>query len=246
MGASERAIETHRRKPGSGDPRASRLAGPRARASVWVGNARDASIRAMPPAPPPPPSQPVVHVAPLPYEARLQPRSLSQVDLVVIHCTELPDLATAREYGERELYERRADGTGGTGNSGHFYIDRDGSVHRYVAVDRVAHHTRGYNPRSIGIELVNTGRYPHWLDSRRQAMDEAYGEPQIDALVALLQRLQAEVPALQLIAGHEDLDTTLVEASDDPKVQVRRKRDPGPLFPWERLLASVALPRFRP
>ena len=43
-----------------------------------------------------------VHVDPLPYEARLEARPLSQVDLVVIHCTELPDLAMART-GERGL-----------------------------------------------------------------------------------------------------------------------------------------------
>ena len=44
---------------------------------------------------------PPMTVAPLSYEGRLQPRALEAVDLVVIHCTELPDLATAREYGER-------------------------------------------------------------------------------------------------------------------------------------------------
>ena len=92
-----------------------------------------------------PPALPAIRVEPLHYEARLQPRPLVQVDLVVIHCTELPDLATAREYGERVLYEPRFDGSGGTGNSGHFYIDRDGSVHRWVAPDRTAHHVRGYN-----------------------------------------------------------------------------------------------------
>ena len=46
----------------------------------------------------PAPSTPQVFA--LPYESRLEQRPLSQVDLVVIHCTELPDLATAREYGE--------------------------------------------------------------------------------------------------------------------------------------------------
>ncbi len=211
-----------------------------------VANARDASIRAMPPEPPPSSVPLDIHVDPLPYEARLAPRSLVQIDLVVIHCTELPDLAMAREYGERPLYEPRADGTGGTGNSGHFYIDRDGSVHRYVALDRVAHHTRGYNPRSVGIELVNSGRYPNWLDSRRQAMDESYAESQILALIALLRLLQVELPALRLIAGHEDLDTSKVAASDDPTLQVRRKRDPGPLFPWQQVLASVAMEQLRP
>src|SRR3546814_14802696 len=89
-------------------------------------------------------------VSPLAYEDRLDARPLSQVDLVVIHCTELPDLATAREYGERVLH------TGsGTGNSGHYYVDRHGDCHRFVAPDRVAHHVRGYNPRSIGIDRTS-------------------------------------------------------------------------------------------
>ena len=182
-----------------------------------------------------------VHLDPLPYEARLQPRADAQIDLVVIHCTELPDLATARQYGERVLYAES-----GTGNSGHFYLDRDGSVHRYVDPGRIAHHTRGYNPRAIGIELVNTGRYPHWLDSRRQAMTEPYPEAQIAALLGLLRSLQARFACLRHIAGHEDLDTTQVPASDDPSQRVPRKRDPGPRFPWDVVLQAIALQRLRP
>ena len=179
-----------------------------------------------------------MRIDPLPYERLLAPRPLSQVDLVVVHCTELPDLATAREYGERVLYP-----ASGTGNSGHWYIDRDGSVERWVEPARVAHHVRGCNPRSVGIELVNTGRWPHWLDSRHQAMAEPYPAAQVDALVALLHALRAELPALRWIAGHEDLDTDLVPASDDAAVQVHRKRDPGPLFPWRRVLDAVPLQR---
>ncbi|QNP40107.1 N-acetylmuramoyl-L-alanine amidase [Lysobacter solisilvae (ex Woo and Kim 2022)] len=176
----------------------------------------------------------------LPYEAKLDARPLAQIDLVVIHCTELPDLAMAREFGERELY------ASGTGNSGHYYIDRDGGVVQYVSLQRVAHHVRGYNARAIGIELVNTGRYPHWHDSRHQAMDEPYTDAQIAALIALLHRLQAEVPSLRQVAGHEDLDTSLQAAADDPAVEVARKLDPGPLFPWRHVLDSVPLERLIP
>jgi N-acetylmuramoyl-L-alanine amidase len=168
----------------------------------------------------------------------LQARSLGDIDLVVVHCTELPDLATARTYGERVLHP-----DSGTGNSGHFYIDRDGSVHAWVPLERVAHHVRGYNARSLGIELVNTGRFPDWLDSRHQAMDEPYAEAQLEALVGLLQALCAELPALRHIAGHEDLDRERVAASDDPTRQVPRKRDPGPRFPWPRVLGAVPLQR---
>ena len=188
--------------------------------------------------PPLPVPRPLIVDAPLPYVALLEPRPPGQIDLVVIHCTELPDLATAREYGERVLHPS------GTGNSGHYYIDRDGGIVEYVTPQRVAHHTRGWNPRSIGIELVNIGRFPDWLDSRRQAMDEPYTEAQVESLVALLADLQARIPSLVQIAGHEDLDLDEVEASDDPAVKVRRKRDPGPLFPWNEVLQAVPLQRF--
>jgi N-acetylmuramoyl-L-alanine amidase len=177
---------------------------------------------------------------PLPYATRLPARAPTDIDLVVIHCTELPDLATARAYGEKILYDD------GSGNSGHYYIDRDGAVHRFVGDDRVAHHTRGYNPRSIGIELVNRGRWPDWLDSRRQVMDEPYTDAQIASLRALLARLRADCPNLRHIAGHEDLDTDQVPASDDPDLRVFRKRDPGPLFPWDAVLPASGLQRLAP
>jgi N-acetylmuramoyl-L-alanine amidase len=180
---------------------------------------------------------PPVHDWPLPYVNQLAVRNVEDIDLVVIHCTELPDLETARQYGERVLYV-----DSGSGNSGHYYIDRDGRVSRFVPVERVAHHTRGFNPRSIGIELVNRGRYPDWMDSRRQTMTEPYPEPQLAALEALLKDLQREIPALKRIAGHEDLDTATEPASDDPGKRVRRKRDPGELFPWPRF-ESIGLQR---
>jgi N-acetylmuramoyl-L-alanine amidase len=179
-----------------------------------------------------------IRIEPLPYAASLASRDPDDIDLVVIHCTELPDLAMARAFGERVLYP-----DSGTGNSGHYYIDRDGSIVEYVDIGHVAHHTRGFNPRSVGIELVNVGRYPDWLDSRHQAMDEAYTDAQIEALIALLQDLHTRLPNLHLIAGHEDLDQDDIEASDNPALRVRRKRDPGPQFPWPRLLEAGPLER---
>ncbi|RDI97957.1 N-acetylmuramoyl-L-alanine amidase [Dyella solisilvae] len=175
---------------------------------------------------------------PLPYVAKLPERPASAVEMVVIHCTELPDLAMAREYGERVLYEDR-----GTGASGHFYIDRDGTIYRYVPGNRVANHVRGQNPNSIGIELVNLGRYPDWWNSHRQTMTEPYTAAQIAALRALLAQLRQDYPNLHLIAGHEDLDTARLPASDNPAVEVPRKLDPGPLFPWDEVLDGSGLTR---
>jgi N-acetylmuramoyl-L-alanine amidase len=178
-----------------------------------------------------------IHDQPLPYIEKLPERPASAVTLVVIHCTELPDLATAREYGEKVLYES------GAGNSGHYYIDRDGAIYRYVPGTRIANHVRGYNPQSIGIELVNRGRYPHWFDSHQQSMTEPYTAAQIKALRALLAQLRMDFPNLHDIAGHEDLDTARVPASDNPQQQVARKLDPGPLFPWAEVLQDSGLQR---
>ena len=182
-----------------------------------------------------------IHEWPLSYESRLDERRIDAIDLVVIHCTELPDMAMAREFGERVRYAAK-----GTGNSGHYYIDIDGTVHRFVADTRIAHHTYGYNPRSIGIEIVNVGRYPHWNDSRHQAFTVAYTEAQIDALLALLRKLRTDVPTLRYIAGHEDLDRRLEPASDDPAVLLPRRQDPGPLFPWDQVVPAAGLERLIP
>lgn len=174
----------------------------------------------------------------LPYVDRLGRRAVEDIDLVVIHCTELPDMAMAREYGERILYPEA-----GTGAAGHWYVDRDGAITEYVPAERVAHHVRGWNPRSVGIELVNIGRYPDWYDSGHQAMTEPYADAQIDALVALLHHLAERLPGLRHVTGHEELDTERVQASDDPSKTVTRKVDPGPLFPWERVLARIPMKR---
>ena len=103
------------------------------------------------------PAPPIPH--PLPYVELLAERAPETIDTVVLHCTELPDLATAREYGERVLYDS------GTGNSGHYYIDRDGSTFEYVPVARVAHHTRAdhrvHCTRQVRAVLLGGARGQH-------------------------------------------------------------------------------------
>ena len=111
---------------------------------------------------------------------------------------------------------------------------------------RIAHHARGFNERSIGIELVNRGRFPEWLHSRRQQMDEPYTQQQIDRLAELIRWLCSTMDRLQKIAGHEDLDMEYVPAADDASLRVRRKLDPGPLFPWNQLIPKVPLCRYFP
>lgn len=175
---------------------------------------------------------------PLSYTQRLECRRNDDIDLVVIHCTELPDMATARIFGEKIHHPESR-----TGNSGHFYVDRDGSIEQWVPMDRVAHHVRGFNSKSVGIELVNMGRYPDWFKSDHQQVTEPYPDIQLEALAALLNQLEKELPALKNISGHSDLDTDMLPSEDRPEIEIRRKIDPGPLFPWSVIMDRIYLDR---
>ena len=175
---------------------------------------------------------------PLSYTQRLEKRDIDSINLVVIHCTELPDLAKARVWGEKEHHPESQ-----TGNSGHFYIDRDGSIEQWVPINRVAHHVRGYNLKTIGVELVNSGRYPDWFHSSHQQMTETYPDVQIAALASLLNHLVEQLPGLEQVTGHEDLDTAVLPSEDKPHTMIRRKLDPGPCFPWSEFMHKIPLNR---
>ena len=154
---------------------------------------------------------------------------------MVIHCTELPDLEKARTFAEHIIYPS------GTGNSGHFYIDTHGQVFQWIDLERVAHHVRGFNTTSVGIELSHPGRYPHWYRSDQQRIEQPYPKEQITALQILLNNLQSQIPRLKYITGHEQLDTDKVPSEDKPDVMIQRKMDPGPTFPWDNVLQNTNL-----
>ncbi len=111
--------------------------------------------------------------------------------------------------------------------SAHYLIDEDGTIYRLVAEDKRAWHAgkaswRGLtdiNARSIGIELQNPG---HRCGYR------AFAEPQIEAAIALCN---------EIAERHKICARDLVAHSD---IAPARKKDPGELFPWDRL-ARVGL-----
>lgn len=179
-----------------------------------------------------------IYQNPISYTNRLESRFVEYIKLIVVHCTELPDMQMARLWGEKILHSESQ-----TGNSGHYYINRDGGIEQWVPLDRVAHHVRGFNPKSVGIELVNSGRYPDWFRSDHQTMTEPYPDIQIKALAKLLDYLQQRLSGLIHIAGHEDLDVEMLASEDRPDIEIRRKVDPGPLFPWPVILNGVSLKR---
>ncbi|MGJ8663551.1 MAG: N-acetylmuramoyl-L-alanine amidase, partial [Marinicella sp.] len=112
---------------------------------------------------------------------------------------------------------------------------------QWVDPKRIAHHVKGHNKQSIGIELVNTGRYPDWHHSQNQIPTEHYPDVQITGLIKLINHLHKNIPSLKHIAGHEDLDQTMIASSDDDQIKVHRKVDPGVLFPWSMVMTSIQL-----
>jgi N-acetylmuramoyl-L-alanine amidase len=129
--------------------------------------------------------------------------------IIVIHATEQgsaqESLDTLRSTGTRRV-------------SSHYLIGDDGRLYQLVDDGDRAWHAGGgswgtitdLNNVSIGIEIDNE-------------VGEPYTEAQVATLLRLLEDLctRLDIPKSQVI-GHADLAPT-------------RKRDPGSLFPWQRL-----------
>ena len=133
-------------------------------------------------------------------------------ELLVLHYTDTVDVAETLSYlldPKREV-------------SAHYLVAEDGAVHRLVAEDKRAWHAgkscwrglRDVNARSIGIEIQNPG---HRCGYRE------FPAAQIDAVIAL---------GLEIAARHAIAPRDVLAHSD---VAPARKKDPGELFPWERL-----------
>ena len=91
--------------------------------------------------------------------------------------------------------------------------------------------------------MVNNGRYPDWFQSSHQQMTEPYPDVQIEALASLLNHLVEQLPGLEQVTGHEDLDTAVLPSEDKPHTTIRRKLDPGPRFPWSAFMHKIPLNR---
>ena len=76
-------------------------------------------------------------------------------------------------------------------------------------------------------------------------MTEPYPTQQIHALEGLLNFLTDQLPGLECITGHEDLDTAMLAAEDAPDIMIRRKLDPGIHFPWTALMDAISLQRIK-
>ncbi|MBI5017568.1 MAG: 1,6-anhydro-N-acetylmuramyl-L-alanine amidase AmpD [Deltaproteobacteria bacterium] len=153
-------------------------------------------------------------------------REGTRVDAVVLHHISLPPGSFGGPY-VLDFFQNRLDPAAHPyfrelatlRVSCHFYLDRRGRVVQLVDTDEKAWHAGvseldgapDVNRFSVGIELEG---------------DEvtSFTEAQYAALEPLLRALRAALPAIttERIVGHEH-------------IAPGRKRDPGPLFDWERL-----------
>ena len=107
--------------------------------------------------------------------------------------------------------------------SAHFLVEREGRVTQFVDTDRKAWHAG--ESRLGGVPDVNRFSVGVELEGDEES---GYTEGQYQALGRLLRALSAGHPGIrpERIVGHED-------------VSPGRKRDPGPLFDWERVRAGL-------
>jgi len=152
----------------------------------------------------------------------------TEISLVVLHSISLPPGEYGGDAIER-LFTNCLDPEAhpyfreicGLKVSTHFLVRRDGSVIRFVPVERRAWHAgvscwRGRercNDFSVGIELEGSE-------------EEAFESAQYAALITLIKKLQQFLP-IRDVAAHSE-------------VAPGRKSDPGAHFDWARLLAGLA------
>jgi N-acetylmuramoyl-L-alanine amidase len=141
--------------------------------------------------------------------------------------------------------------------SAHVIVDRDGSITQLVPFDEISWHAGqsayggrvGFNKYSIGIEIVNSGPltksgnvYRSWFGAAYNPSDvieaihrnqtrpkfwHIYTEDQIQAVSDLCRAL-IDAYGIKNILGHEE-------------IAPRRKTDPGPAFPLDRLRNNLLL-----
>lgn len=161
-------------------------------------------------------------VAGLPVDTSHAARSQnSRVQFIVLHYTELDFSASLDILTRGEV-------------SSHYLVDADPPrILRLVPEHRRAWHAgrsswqgqTALNAASIGIEIVNPGNR-----GRREGPFAPWDEAQVALVVELVR---------DIARRHAVLPHRIVAHSD---IQPQVKQDPGPEFPWQRLVAAGLIP----
>ena len=155
------------------------------------------------------------------------------IDTIIVHAVSGPNCAGGRlkfsgAPGDAGTWKRFFDRHPFLGI--HYVVDRNGQVAASTPEERIANHALDNNATSVGIELVHEG------DGI-----EPFGEPQITALIGLLERIsQRHGIAVEQIKGHGDVDhRTFVCGGQTHK----GRSDPGANFPWIRVISALTGPQ---
>ena len=117
-----------------------------------------------------------------------------EIKLLVIHCSATRCNVSFPVERLRECHLQRGFRDIGY----HFYITRDGEIHRGRALEKVGAHCRNHNTHSVGV------CYEGGLDANGKPKDTRTLE-QKGALLALLRELKRQYPKA-LVVGHRDLN----------------------------------------
>jgi len=162
----------------------------------------------------------------------------TKVDRIVVHSS----FAKAKKPGEWfsknaifAVWRAEKDPNGRPFISVHYFIDREGKVHQLVPETEIANHAKGYNSRSIGIELA--GVADEFVKEAKEAgasdSDLAYTDAQYTALSALLTDIKARHSAAKAIKHSE------IYEKDEKGEYKPRKSDPGSKFDEKKLSSKV-------
>lgn len=187
----------------------------------------------------------------LPPECYSERESGNEIDSVVLHHISAINVAPDAPYDVENILKifRAEYPDVHQPTSSHYLIARSGEVYRLVPDDQKAWHagkssmpvrsgTTGQleiredvNQFSIGIELV-------------KRVDDSLTEQQFQALVRLLMGLQRAHPSIELknVVGHDAIRAFW--NLQHPEAPAPVKEDPGPLFDWARLYATLSDGRF--
>ncbi len=166
---------------------------------------------------------------PLLSEARTSGKSRTVVNRIIIHSIGGPSCnkgsvvySTAEGDAKRwvEFFNRhRVLGI-------HYVIDKSGQIEPGVPENQIANHAKRNNSDTIGIELVNRG------DGT-----DPYPDRQLGMLVAALRSITKRWGiAKTAIVGHSAVDRRSFACGGR---EIKTKQDPGPTFPWDRVLQAI-------
>lgn len=122
------------------------------------------------------------------------------INEIIVHCSAtrpewMRDAKTPAKVAEIRRWHVQDRGFSDIGY--HYVIDRDGTVAKGRAVERVGSHVKGHNTGTIGVCLVGG-----FGSAATDKFEEHFSWQQHKALAALLVDLRKQFPAIVKVSGH--------------------------------------------